>query len=90
MSNTVLMSSFRTPYLTRRLFDGHYSRAEVTSKLTKLYKDSLETDGQLFIDSVVDLACDNYDNQRLTKKICTGDELIFKNFRVFWEFFLIL
>ena len=59
--------------MTRRLFDGHYSRAEVSSKLTRLYKESLETDGQSFIDAVIDLACDNYDNQRLTKKICTGN-----------------
>ena len=68
---------FRSPYLTRRLFDGPYSRVEVVNRLTTLYRESQGTDGQAFISAVADLACDSHDYQRLTKKIATG-ELYFR------------
>ena len=63
--------------MTRRLFDGPYSRVEVTNRLTGLYRDSLGGDGSSFVGAVVDLACDNHDLQRLTKKIATGKNFIF-------------
>ena len=62
--------------MTRKLFDGPYSRAEVTTRLTGLYRDSLTTDGSSFITAIVDLACDSHDLQRLSKKIATGNLLL--------------
>ena len=44
----------------------------MTNRLTGLYRDSLGTDGSAFVNAIVDLACDNHDLQRLSKKIATG------------------
>ena len=39
------------PYFARKLCDGSYGRAEIRDKIKQLYVESLETDGNDFIDA---------------------------------------
>ena len=60
------------PYFARKLCDGSYGRAEIRDKIKQLYAESLETDGNDFVDAVSEFISDSYDHQRVTKRISSG------------------
>ena len=63
---------FRMPYFSRKICDGGYGRAEIRAKVKELYIDSLDGDGEDFIDAISDSITDQYDYQRVSKKISSG------------------
>ena len=71
---------FRTPFFAKRICDGVYSRADMTKKIRELYRSSLRTTGSEFADAVAEAFSDQYDYQRLSKRIGGGKN---KNLFVF-------
>ena len=75
------IDSFRIPYFCKRVCDSNFTRQDLIKGVQELYNSTLD-DPSAFIESLADALYDQYEYQRLVKKVSSG-----KQFIVVWHSF---
>ena len=62
---------FRIPYFCKRVCDSNFARQELVKGVRELYNSTID-DPNAFIDAMADALYDQYEYQRLVKKVSSG------------------
>ena len=62
---------FRVPYFGKRICDGHFTRHDFVKGIQELHAANT-SDSTAFVEAVSDAMYDQYEYQKLAKKIASG------------------